>query len=106
MTDLSISTNSVRKMAIGWGAVSLISLSSTPYYAPDPHSDRYTYIYEYTSENHCFYQLKHEMMQHSLTETETEGVMEVQVVKTIKVNFNKPKRLEFHSVEDVDGFLS
>jgi len=105
MVESSSPTNSVCKMAIGIGAASLISLNLMPDPMPEVYYDSYAYSYECTSKNQCFYQLKHETMQYLLNQNEMEPIIDVPVVKTMKVRFNNPKRLEFYSIEDEKGFL-
>ncbi len=44
--------------------------------------------------------LNPETMQLLLSQDEIEPIINIPVVKTIKVRFNKPKRLKFYSIED------
>ena len=105
MVESSSSTNSVCKMAIGIGAASLISLNFTPDLIHKAYADSYMYQYEYTSETQYFYQLKHETMQTLLHQNDSEPIIDVPIVKKIKVKFNKPQKLSFNAVENEEGFL-
>lgn len=49
------------------------------------------------------YLLKHEVM--SPFYEQAEAIIEVPIVKKIKVKFNKPVKLQFESVENEKGFI-
>ncbi len=94
-------------MVIGIGTASLISLNFTPDSAGQVYAGTsYDYQYECTSENQCFYQLKHETMRQASHQDSLEPIVAMPVVKKIKVRFNKPRKLSFHAVENEEGFLS
>lgn len=93
-------------MALGIGTASLLSFNFTPDIINQVHTDTsYRYQYECTSENQCFYQLKHEAMAQVSQQDDLEPIVDMPVVKKIKVKFNKPQKLSFHAVENEEGFL-
>jgi len=105
MVELPNSTNSVLKMIGIIGTASIISFSPSSNFGAKIPVNKNRYSYECTSENQCFYQLKNEPMQYLLDQNHDEPIIDIKNVKTMKVKFNKPKRLEFYSVENEEGFL-
>lgn len=63
------------------------------------------FMYEQKQETiSCF--LKHKIMPDTFKNIETEPLIDMPIIKRIRVKFNKPVPLEFESVEDNRGFIT
>ena len=56
-------------------------------------------------EERVSYLLKHEVMPATFENTDIEPLIDMPIIKKIRVKFNRPTHLEFHSVEDNKGFI-
>jgi len=67
-------------------------------------SNLYPYEYNQNQESGT-YLLKHEIMHSTFKDKINEPLIEMPVIKTLKVKFNKPTPLEFNCLEDSEGFI-
>lgn len=66
----------------------------------------YTYEYNQSQEQESYsYLLKHESMPDVSENINKEVIVEIPIIKSIKVKFNKPRSLDFICIENDEGFI-
>jgi hypothetical protein len=104
MNVLSTQSNAIPITTVFIGTSSLLPYfgqSGTTMLVPSK-SYKYKFVQK---EESVSYLLKHEVMPATFENTDIEPLIDMPIIKKIRVKFNRPMHLEFHSVEDNKGFI-